>query len=894
MTDEITLKATKGFAQSTYNWQYSTDNNTWHDFPSKVKYGDNKSEVTFKGTDLLNEDEFRPMIGKRNLYVRINALTEEKHNAIVLYPCLSAPHIVTTTYEQEKCNNSGDATISFTMDRSLYPGEVVYIKKNNQIEESQEPLILDATNTAKLTNIIAGNYTFTLLASLNNQVSYAGASSHTCKLMVENRPPVVHSVVSNRQVSCNQGSDGQITIQASGGNGLFSGHLFPDGQQESIRTISFSAGNTGVFSRLKAGKYRIEIYDTNGCTAYQSNGNVLSHAVEIQEPLLPVAVSLEHFTMPLAYDTSDGESIIRVNGGTQSSEGYTIIWRSESGQSYAAHSSSRDGNSFLYTFKGLHRGKYYITVEDKNYLSLLPADQVIPCGCSDTLSFYLPAPPLLEVKIEQTRHIYCYGSDEGQLTAHAKGGVPFPSSMPYTYTWYSLTEGRQQELSQSNDSVADNLTAGKYQIKITDANRITALSDPFTVTQPDSLEIRFETSSIGCSGNETGQIKAFVKGGTPPYKYQWNREGETSSEITALEAGFYMLKVTDSNNCRLIASTEVKAPGNLQVDTLITQPSCLSPNGGSIELKLSGATPPYKVLWADNQSTSLVRKGLSPGTYHAVVTDQNGCNSPYSFVMNKLREFSVKLGEGFTMCRDQSRILQATCDEPDITYKWYHNDKQLSDTGHSITVAKEGIYRVVATNAQGCSATDEIHVATSQQTLNLDFAIPTRVAVNADIHAVNLSTVIADQIRWNFPEESIVSKQTEIEAVFSLRQKGIYSLTMEGIKADCSTLVTRTFEVVGKDEVDLPDSKQPLIKQFLVTPNPTTGYFKVLIELNRKEDFTLLLYSPSGVLLDQKDVQQLQSKIFEYEVNGNMQGTCLLHLQTQSDKSVLQVVIKRN
>jgi len=47
------------------------------------------------------------------------------------------------------------------------------------------------------------------------------------------------------------------------------------------------------------------------------------------------------------------------------------------------------------------------------------------------------------------------------------------------------------------------------------------------------------------------------------------------------------------------------------------------------------------------------------------------------------------------------------------------------------------------------------------------------------------------------------------------------------------------------------------------------------------------------VLMDTKEEQNVQSKTFEYEINGTLQGTYLLHLITKADKAVLQIVIKK-
>lgn len=1161
MNDKITLKATKGFVATTYNWQYCTDGYTWKDFPGSMQ---NRDEITFSGRDLFSQEEYLSLIKKNgnNVQVRINAVTEKGSQSITLTPNIESPHFVSHTYEPEKCNGSGDATLYLTMDRALYTGEIIYIAFDDQVSQSNPTLQLDGTNTGALIGLSSKAHNLHVWGSVNGYESYAKAPEHYRVVTIDPRPAITHSLAGTKNISCIGGTDGTISITASGGTGKFLGNLMRDGSADIIQQVNFDAGATGTFTRLKAGTYKISIYDNNNCSNNQLQ------TVTLSEPSQAIEATVEQTKQPLAYDSSDGEVTIRIKGGTPSpTTGYTTRMKSESGQSYTPQSSSRDGDSFLYTFKGLHRGKHDVTVEDQNYPGLLPEDKQSPCGCTSTMTFYLNAPPPLEVSIEETHFVNCYGSDEGELTAHTKGGVRL-TGMPYTYTWYRLTESTPQELPQPNDSVIGNLTAGNYQVKITDANlisitsapftlvqpeplaiefetdrvgcidqtkgrakaivsggtppykyqwlgltstesettvpeagrytvkvtderncqliasteviasvevmlesvvlplaydssdgeatvrvkggvqmsggyttqfrsesgqtyppkssvqdgdsflytfkglhrgehfitvgdkiyanpvpgeqvlcgssdqmqfhldapppqeiridethfvncygsnegeltahakggvpfagsimpytytwyrlsergtqelndlpndsvargliagtyqvkmtdanRISMLSAPFLLVQPDSLSLVFETGDIGCSGASTGIIKATVSGGTPPYKYQWNKEGETNSQLSALEAGIYMIRVTDQRNCQLVATTEVTAPGGLKVDSLITHPSCIAPEGGSIELKLTGATPPYKVTWADNKSTELIRKGLSPGTYYAAISDVNGCSSSFSFTLNKPREFNVKLSDGFTMCHGQSRPITVKCDEPDVKYEWYRDDTKLSCTDSTLVADKAGIYRVVVTNTLGCTAEDEVTINMSKEVLNLELAMPTAVAAGSEIHAVNLSTVTADRIQWNFPKEAQIIKQSDTEAVFSIREKGAYFFSMEGFKGDCSTIVNRTIHVMDKDEVTLPDDQPPLIKQFLVTPNPTTGYFKVMVELNTEEDFTMMLYSPAGVLMDKKEAVNVKNKTFEYEVNGTLQGTYLLHLQTKADKSVLQIVIKRD
>jgi gliding motility-associated-like protein len=56
----------------------------------------------------------------------------------------------------------------------------------------------------------------------------------------------------------------------------------------------------------------------------------------------------------------------------------------------------------------------------------------------------------------------------------------------------------------------------------------------------------------------------------------------------------------------------------------VTAASCPDSNDGSIILTIIGGTGPVTVLWSDGFAGKN-RSGLPPGTYNAVLTDQNNC-----------------------------------------------------------------------------------------------------------------------------------------------------------------------------------------------------------------------------------------------------------------------------
>ena len=77
--DPITLKATKGFVEATYRWEYRiVGDPTWLPLPAGVSYSEGKSVVTLKGEDLMSEADYRALIASgKSIAFRINAITDE-------------------------------------------------------------------------------------------------------------------------------------------------------------------------------------------------------------------------------------------------------------------------------------------------------------------------------------------------------------------------------------------------------------------------------------------------------------------------------------------------------------------------------------------------------------------------------------------------------------------------------------------------------------------------------------------------------------------------------------------------------------------------------------------------------------------------------------------------
>lgn len=896
--DVITLKSTKGFVEATYKWQYQvTGERVWHDMPNTVSYSEGKSVVTFKGTDLYDQNTFNSLIHQgKNILFRINAITDETRNEtdykkIILTPTYSAPRILSHDITLEQCHQSGDASIRVFLDRPLWPDETLAVFQVGGVGFNVDAL--DAENSFRINNQVAGTHKYQLKGTHGNGLpTYRETRNHILSATIINRPVITHSFT-QKDISCFSGHDGEVTLTAAGGTGNFTAEL-TDAGGSVVQRQSFNTGST-TFKQLPAGNYTLRVQDSNGCVAKSASGEELVHQITLTEPNEAVSIKEISKTSPLAYQSSDGSIQITVSGGSPSASGYTIrFMRVGDGQSFAPTDSRPDRSQYIYTLRNISRGEYTAVAEDMRYPLLGNEDKQEPCGCHAQLMIALSAPPVLTVEVEETHFVSCHDDRDGELTAHGKGGKPIVSAqLPYTYTWYKISSGAKEVLPLQMDSIAHNLVAGQYQVKITDANGISAESAVFELKQPDSLALSFTTRPPSCNSG-SGLISTTVTGGTPPYTYEWNKEGEMEANLTIEEAGSFFVRVVDSRGCSITGNVEVTAPDAISIKPTITNPTCHDASNGAISLELSGGTAPYTIYWEDNNTiTTYNRENLKAGDYVAVITDKAGCSLHYRVVLEQPETLIVKLGEGFTLCNGQSRKIIAYPSVDNVTYQWFHNGQQLQETHKELIVSKEGEYRVVITNESGCTAMAEIEVKTSDTDLPLDLTVPTSVTVGSTIHAVNISRIRADKLEWELPANAIVTSKSDERVTFTIPEAGIYEITLIGYLGDCSTVVTQRLEVLAEGSIVLPDGKEGSIGQFLVTPNPTTGDFKVYVELKEPHDFTLRLLSSTGTEMDRKTIRQTQKQTFEYELRGDIDGTFGVELSVGNEKSTLKITKKK-
>jgi len=585
------------------------------------------------------------------------------------------------------CPNGSSGTLISSVSGGVKPYRYEWKNASNAV----------IATTPNVYGLPVGSYTLTVIDS-NNCVKQTASTTIS-------QPPSLSAQYETTPVSCSNGNNGTITVNASGGTGTL--------------TYTWSDGGTGATrTGLVAGKYSVEISDANGCKITVSD-------IEITQPSVLAASGVGIATK--CYQGADGRIDLTVTGGTQP---YTFGWSNGSsiedpqnlaagtynvtvqdnkgctvttsvtvseptpldvtivplnatcaGSSTGQANLTVTGGTGPYTYlwstnattedvTGLAAGVYTVNITDAN-------------GCKTNGQTTIAQPDSLKASAT-TQRVSCYNGNDGKVDLTVQGGTS-----PYTYLWSS--GATSQDLTGVN--------AGLYSVVVKDANQCeTTLS--VTVTQPDSLHLSFTKTDAQCRSKNDGKISVSVTGGVAPYQYAWSN-GATTAQLQNLEAGSYTVTVTDSNLCQKQLTITVAEPDSLKIETLLTAVKCYGGTDGKIDVSVFGGTQPYTYAWS-NGATSQDILATKAGNYTVTVTDAQGCEKGVNVTLTQPDSLHISAVVQNVHCKngtDGKINLTVTGGTTPYQYTW-SNEKTTKDI-ESLAV---GTYSVTVQDANGCSA----------------------------------------------------------------------------------------------------------------------------------------------------------------------------------------------
>jgi SprB repeat/Secretion system C-terminal sorting domain len=205
-------------------------------------------------------------------------------------------------------------------------------------------------------------------------------------------------------------------------------------------------------------------------------------------------------------------------------------------------------------------------------------------------------------------------------------GSKSASGVLIRYQWTELDDGR---------IVSGNTTAspivnrpGNYSLLV--SNIITGCSstDQVNVSGIEPVEVfSIQLLEVRCYGEATGSANLTLRGGQPPYQYNWSNGG-TTNVVRGLKGGTYTVTVSDQSTCRDTLSIEIVQPEPVKVTNIRVIPAPTG-NTGGIDISVAGGSPPYDFRWFKGSTLLSATEdltGVGIGEYIVEVYDANNCS----------------------------------------------------------------------------------------------------------------------------------------------------------------------------------------------------------------------------------------------------------------------------
>ena len=636
--------------------------------------------------------------------------------------------------------------------------------------------------------------------------------------------PVALTVTKDNDATCYGNSDGQITIQVTGGTPFAGDPLdasIPDVDYYSY-TITPQNGSaingfveddgTGNFvlvnNTLPADDYEIVVADADYCSDLD--------AFTINQPN-ELTIDLTGKQDVTCFDGNDGSLSVQINGRPAGTS-FTYNWEVDADKNgtWAAYPATTG------TLTNLEAGYYRVTAEEA--ITNCPVPPL-------TIEIDEPAEVVLS-QVAKNNVTTCNGDNSGSVRFSVIGGTA-----PYTIKYGTV----ETSWDGTGDFTATDLTAGFYDFEVFDVNGCSDDIQNVEITEPAALEVTDVESGILCQDLNSGWVTFDVAGGlydvtNSEYAYRvrvvrhennqeyFNDEESydpavpgnvLSVNIGNLIEGSYTLEVYDANssNPSICIFEEVFTLENVTIDATVTDPTCSGQDNGSIELIVTGGSGNYGYSW-DNGETTKDIYDLAPGTYELTFSQLDGtgvaqCSFTEQYELAYQNALSVTAFATDASCHgaaDGSVTATATGGVAPYDYIWERETPAGSGTwttlmnSQTIDPVANGIYRVTVVDVNGCEIISG-NVTVSEPA---DFDVANIAVTNPiDCNGSETGEITVTPSRAGSFEYSIDGGATwQISPVFDNLAAGLYAVSMRDLDTDapyCTKIDIDNIEITQPD-----------------------------------------------------------------------------------------------
>jgi hypothetical protein len=664
----------------------------------------------------------------------------------------------------------------------------------------------------------------------------------------------IPSYYSGYGISCSGGSDGAITLDVTGGTGLYN-YMWSNRKTTPENTL------------LVSGDYSVTVFDSNGCKA--------SAFQTLTEPR-PLHVKITSQQNISCFNGDDGFIKLKSSGGVAAYE-----FSTDSGVSWQTTPS----------FDHLKAGVYDVHVKDKNgckskAISTLTEPEKIDISFDDVLPSLCTRAQGSVASIAtggSGRYVYEWKDSHGEVVSkvselrNVKGGIytlyvtdsnkcivskaaPITSSDGAKATWkatdtqcfdgdngsaiITIEQGQAPFKvvwpGGQNTLHVQNMRRGIYYVAITDANDCTIVEE-INISSPPAIKLQKSSVKMPtCFGTCDGELALFANGGVGAYMYHWNNKNIPAQKN--LCAGIYAVRVTDSNGCTLNQNIILDEPDSLIVNVKnLTLPTCRNKCDAVLEVDVSGGNGDYQYSWETGEHASVLHD-LCPQGYVVEVTDGNGCRGKNNVVVQNALPLLVDLDNGATICTGQTYVLDAGNHWSEVEWR---NQSGFSSSEAKITIKEPGRYDLSVVDQKGCKGTGSFLLQNSLDFLQASFMITETASVADTVAIIDVSWPRPESIAWTYPNEMTKIRDNGEVLFGQFITSGSYKVSMTARLGDCVHQITKAITIldVTSEHAGGRIWYDDYLKNFSLSPNQNDGYFLIAVELREAGPIALSVWS---------------------------------------------------
>jgi gliding motility-associated-like protein len=632
-------------------------------------------------------------------------------------------------------------------------------------------------------------------------------------------PPAIEiAMISGGGANCNGGVNG-MTVQATGGTPPFA-YLWSNG----------TVGPT--LTNVPAGTYFVQVTDANSCQ------KSMPFTLDAQGGL---NVSL-NIGSAACSGVANGTASVSVNppGGN-----YTYQWNVQN-------------NPPVTQLNGLAAGtNVQITVTDA------------VSGCTGTASAIVSAHTQVQVLVTDT-DVNCANSPTGTASASA-----FNGTAPYSFAW--IVNGNTV-----NSNQVSGLVAGAYQVIATDATGCTSVGVA-DINANSALLVDYNLNVVECVGNQV--VLSFSDNSTDPgntiNSWNWNiaygsgttqSTSSTTNNITvdANQTGTIQLTVGSAGGCTASLSEQftVDALPNVNVDLNLPAVSCA---GAAVPISVTGSSS-YTYVWSpsagltiNNPQSIIANPAVS--TVYTLTVNNGACQKIINVPVQLSPAINLNAPDDMVTCNTEE-MLVASASTP-VDFAWFDGNTMIADT--SLVLVPCGQiknYTVVATDALGCSVSDNVSITG----IGVDVSVDNAALQGCEntLFPINItSNDPTDVITYNWTTTStnvtILPANTPNPMVIGDAGSGVLTLVATN-QNSCTTTLEVAFNFTDGDALN--DA---------ITPNLCDGLQVTFANLN---DVPGIWSFGDGSTANTPDANHMYATSGSYVVSFNPNAACIASYDT--------------